>query len=186
MLNPSLLLYAASVAAAPLTDGVCDEYAALGAERTELGGGQSLWTHVDDDYVWFCFPVAAGDLGTVDLQLRAPALDQEINLHVSAQLGEWPVAQPELAPDNAQSERWWNNRGWIANAERVNGMNLDGERPRYRFRPSEGRELQLSRARFGSGQWQLRWEIRGITDSNGQRGSIHFPPGDGYHLLMVQ
>jgi hypothetical protein len=156
-------------AAYPLLDGHCDEYRELAQDRHTVAPGVELFVFQDHDYVWLCYTLPSGSLGTMDMILTAPALTEPQNLHVSAQLGEWPAAKPELAPDGPASDRWWNQHGWTALPVPFNGMTEDGK---PKWRPTPGRELQLGKARFGRGAWKLRLQIHGLGEG-GQ--PLNFP-----------
>jgi len=169
--------------APPLVDGRCDEYVALGAQPEGLPLGVELSIHQDTHSVWLCYTVPPNSYGTLDLEITAPGLTETLNLHVSAQLGEWPLAQPELAPDKPESDRWWNQRGWYANPAWLNGRDRSGEQPRIRFVDAPARELQLTKARFGRGAWQLRFHINAIRDSEGKFQRIDWP-ADGSTLEL--
>jgi hypothetical protein len=160
----------------PLLDGRCDEYAALAAERHRVTSTVDLFVLQDRDYVWLCYTLPPDTFGALDMVLAAPALAEPLNLHVSAQLGEWPAGQP--APADASSSTWWNQRGWSAFPVPFNGTKPDGS---IKFRPTPGRELQLGKARFGRGRWTLRMQIYGV-DAGG--GDAHFPT-TGDHMIEV-
>lgn len=175
------MLYEMSVAqpAAPLVDGNCSEYRQLKSDSVQLDANVKLFLYQDRDYVWMCYTYPAGSYGTLDLQVLTPTLGKPINLHVSGQLGEWQADTPEAAPENPESDKWWNNVGWIANPVWINGMDRSGEKPRYRFKNSPARELQLSKKRFGTGSWQVKFEIRSIKASDNLY-NLSFPTGGWY------
>ncbi len=114
--------------------------------------------------------------------LEAPELDSPLNLHVSAQLGEWPANQPEAAPKNPQSDQWWNHEGWTANEVRPNDTDRSGDAPRPKFKNADARELQLSKAHFGKGDWKMKFNIRALRTASGMAG-LTFPEGDESHIL---
>ena len=114
----SLLLAAFAVGAAerggtpgyPLLDGDCGEYAALAQAKHRVSDDVALYVFQDHDYVWFCYTLPANSFGMADLTVAAPALKKPLNLHVSAQLGEWPADEPDAAPASPDSPQWWNHR----------------------------------------------------------------------------
>lgn len=172
-----LLVFATTLAqpAPPLVDGNCSEYKTLPTDSIQLDPQVKLYLYQDRSYVWFCYTYPPGSFGTLDLQVLAPMLGKPINLHVSGQLGEWPADQPEAAPENPESDKWWNNVGWIANPVWINGMDRTGEKPRYKFKNSPARELQLSKSRFGSGDWQLKFEIRSVKAQDNRMYNLSHP-----------
>ena len=116
-----------------------------------------------------------GSYGTGDLWIDSPSIAAPLNLHVSAQLGEWPADRPEEVPADATSDRWWNNNGWSSNIMAYGGLRSRGERTTPRFRPAEGREFQLAKERFGRGEWRLRLSLSGVASAEGGLTTIHLP-----------
>jgi hypothetical protein len=163
----------------PLLDGRCSEYAELGALSQDLEHGVRLWVYQNDDYVWMCLGLPELSFGTLDLALDAPKLDAPRALHVSAQLGEWPLDQPAQAPQSADSPLWWQLRGWTANTLRFNGMEAAENGPTARFLPSEARELQFAKARFGVGTWRFRFDLNTVKGADGLWHTIKFPLPEG-------
>jgi hypothetical protein len=159
----------------PLLDGRCSEYPELGALSQDLDQGVRLWIYQNDDYVWMCLGLPELSFGTLDLALDAPKLESPRALHVSAQLGEWPLDQPELAPPDANSPLWWQVRGWTANTLRFNGMESGEDSGKARFQPSEARELQFAKARFGIGTWRFRFDLHAVKGGDGLWHTIQFP-----------
>lgn len=170
--------------AAPLVDGDCGEYAALGAEPVALAPGVDLFAYQDPHHVWLCYAVPRGAFGILDLEIEAPGLAEAINLHVSAQLGEWPVDRPEAAPANALDQRWWNAHGWTANPLRFRGLDRT-ESPQVLFESAPGRELQLGKARFGRGEWRLRFSILSVRPEEDAFGDVEFPADGSLYSLAV-
>ncbi|MCB1628922.1 MAG: hypothetical protein KDI48_14440 [Xanthomonadales bacterium] len=163
----------------PLLDGRCSEYAELGALSQDLDQGVRLWVYQNDDYVWMCLGLPELSFGTLDLALDTPKLDGPRALHVSAQLGEWPLDQPDQAPPDAASPLWWQVRGWTANTLRFNGLE-DGENgPTPRFLPSEARELQFAKSRFGVGTWRFRFDLNAVKGGDGLWHTVQFPAAEG-------
>lgn len=172
--------------APPLVDGNIDDFKALNVTPISLMEGVDLYFYQNQHFVWIAYTYPDGSFGTMDMHLESEKLDGPLNLHVSGEVGEWPVNNPELAPKNPESDRWWNMQGWIANEVWPNGMDRSGETPRYKFKNAPSRELQLSKARFGQGEWKIRLNIRAIQTANGQRTSLNFPETEGeYHILKV-
>ena len=186
----ALLLLAATPVAAvgglvyPLLDGVCDEYSQLESRVYELPHGVQLNLVQDADYVWLCYSLPPESYGTLDLRIETPALEDPLNLHVSAQLGEWRADHPDEAPVGPSSDIWWRIEGWSANSVRINGTRETPQGPRPHFLADVGRELQLSKSRFGRGEWRLRFEIRNVQ-VGGEDVTILYPAqeGDGPRAL---
>lgn len=181
----ALVLAAASASPAyPLLDGACAEYEALGATAVRVDADVELMSFQDADYVWLCFQLPAGSYGTLDMQIKAPGMEAPLNLHVSAQLGEWRADRPNEAPKDANSDKWWKVSGWWANTLRFNGgvESKNGLQPK--FLTGEGRELQISKAKFGRGDWDIRFEINDVAKSDGSFRSARFParPDDTFTL----
>jgi hypothetical protein len=170
--------------APPLVDGSCSEYASLKATRHAVSKDVDLHIYQDRHFVWLCYTYPEGSFATADLKLTSPALTFPINLHVSAQLGEWPVGRTEFEPKSAESDLWWNATGWTANPVWVNGMDRSGATPRYRFKNAKAREFQLSKQRFGRGTWSFSIEIRRINGPDGKPYDVTFPT-TGTHTLKV-
>jgi hypothetical protein len=131
--------------------------------------------------VWMCFQMPDGSYGSVDLRIKGPGMDAAVNLHASAQLGEWRVDKPEDAPRDANSDKWWKVSGWWATTTRFNGMAGSGG---PRFLPGPGRELQIAKAKFGRGEWDIRIEINDVADGRSFRVA-RFParPDDTFTLI---
>lgn len=171
----SALLLVSNAPAYPLLDGDCAEYAGLRAPVHEIAPGIRLHVFADAGYVWLCYTVPADSHGTLDLRVETPRLDEPLNLHVSAQLGEWRADHPEEAPQDANSDQWWKIRGWYSNALRLNGVRETDNGRRTHFVGSKARELQLSRARFGGGEWRLAFDIGMLRGADGEWTSIRWP-----------
>ena len=169
----------------PLVDGLCDEYSALGAEPIAVSEEVELFIHQNAHSVWLCYSYPEGSFGMMEMFIDTDALPEPLTLHVSAQLGEWPTDQPELAPQEANSDLWWNHSGWVSNAVWFNGMDRSGDRAEVIFKSSPAREIQLSKARFGRGDWQFRLEIRGIRTADGTSTTAEFPSGGEVYILSA-
>ncbi len=160
----------------PLFDGRCDEYADLSAQSTELPHDVTLWTFQDAAYVWLCLALPEESMGTIDLRIEAPGLEDAVNLHVSAQLGEWRADFPDEAPQDAASPIWGTTHGWFANAATTAyRQDEEGELQRT-WAYSEGREVQLDKDRFGRGSWKLHLQLEMIRDDEGQFQTVFHPP----------
>ena len=177
-----LISFQATTAAAdntpstPMVDGKCIEYSQMKtATTTDLGSNVTLFSFQNDDYVWFCYSKNKQSYGTMDLYIDAPNLPEPLNLHISAQLGEWPANTPDAAPSEGNSDQWWEVDGWWANVVSFNGNKTtdDGEE-RLNFKAGIGREMVLSKDRFGSGEWRLYFNIHAIVN-NGKSETIHYP-----------
>src|SRR4030095_950886 len=107
-------------------DGDCSEYPPLRAERLTVSPDVDLYIYQDRYFVWLCYTYPTGSFATVDLTLKTRAIPEPIDLHVSAQLGEWPANKPELVPKNAESDLWWKFHGWDANQGMVKWMGRRG------------------------------------------------------------
>lgn len=184
----SLLLAASAAGAAekdgkpgyPLLDGACDEYPALAQSKYRIADDVDLYLFQDRDYVWLCYTLPENSFGMTDLTVDAPGLAKALNLHVSAQLGEWPAEEPDAAPPSPDSPKWWNHRGWSGTTVPFNGASASLDetgKPKvdYNFRRTRTREMQLSKARFGRGEWRWRIEIRNVADGKGGQRSLRFP-----------
>lgn len=148
----------------------------MATEVIAEGGGISVLLFQDADYVWLCYALPAESYGTLDLVVDSPGLADPVNLHVSAQLGEWRADRPDEAPQDADSDRWWTVHGWWSNAVSWNGLRETDEGTQPNFQASEGRELQLSKARFGRGTWRLGFSIGAVRDADGNMQQITLPP----------
>lgn len=164
----------------PLLDGACDEYASLEHSEYRIADDVVLRLFQDRDYVWLCYTLPPDSFGMADVTVAAPGLDKPLNLHVSAQLGEWPAGDPDAAPASADSPKWWNHRGWSGTTVPFNGASAaldETGKPKvdYNFRRTQGRELQLSKQRFGRGEWRWHIDIRNVADGKGGQRALRFP-----------
>lgn len=174
-----LVLLGEAAAAEPLLDGRCDEYADLGATRQPVHEQLDLLVLERDGFVWLCMDLPDGSYGTMDLQVKSAKEPDAINLHVFAQLGEWPVARPELAPSTPDSDGWWNQQGWYANAVWFNGMREQRGQMQPNFRLTADRELQIRRDKFGALPWQIRLDMRLVKGKDGAFFRVTYP-ADGF------
>ena len=186
-LRPWIILIGAGLAACsteghPLLDGDCGEYAGLGADELDLGDGITLHVTQDEEAVYVCLPLPEDSFGMMDIEIDTPELAAPLNLHISAQLGEWPLG--ESGPDSPNSDAWWATEGWFANTAYFNGMtDYDGQ-PGPRFKSAKGREVVLSKARFGRGLWELRFRISGIMVGDESRSVTYPDTGNDPFALM--
>lgn len=169
----------------PLVDGDCSDYVRLKVKPISVSNEVSLYIHQDKHFVWMCYTYPEGSFGTTDIKLKTSNLTEPLNLHVSAQLGEWPADKPELAPRNPESDIWWNAKGWTANTVWINGMDRTGPTPRYRFKNARAREIQLSKSRFGKGVWTFSMEIRNIKGPDSKTYDVTFPKSGKYSLKVL-
>lgn len=185
-----LLALGANAAAAPrptpMVDGDCAEYAQLGAARLRAGDGIDLYLYDDEHYVWMCYTYPQGSMGQLDMVLKTARLEAPLNLHASAQLGEWPVGRDDLVPRDPQSDKWWNQHGWTANTVWVNGIDTSGTSPRFRLRNAKARELQLSKQRFGHGDWQFSMTIYQVKDAAGGMREVRFPADGSFYTFKTR
>lgn len=170
----------------PMVDGKNTEYAALEVAPIAIGEGVNLYIFQNQSYVWISYDYPAGSYGTLDMQITTEQLAHPINIHVSAQLGEWPVGEEAQKPQSANSDLWWNMDGWIANSLWANGIDTAGFRgPQMRLKNGEMRELQLDKNRFGKGEWNFRLTINAIRNEAGQFVTVNFPTDKTYYSLLV-
>lgn len=171
----------------PLVDGNIDDIKLL-AEPINLLEGTDLYFYQNDHYVWIAYDYPEGSYGTLDLKLLAPNLTDTLNIHISAQLGEWYLKAGAPKPENSTSELWWNHEGWYANEVWMNGLNREenekGEEDvTPNWRNAEAREIQISKERFGRGEWNLQLNIRAIQSTD-EFTSITFPD-EGMYTLTI-
>lgn len=181
----SLAPAAATPTPTPMVDGDCAEYPALQAQQVTVADGVTLFIHQDAHYVWLCYTYPAGSMGMLDMTLKAPRLAAPLVLHASVQLGEWPLNRPDLVPPNAESSLWWNTSGWTANTIGVNGLDTSGPQARLRFKNARAREAQLSKQRFGQGDWQFTLKIYGIQTGTGKHTDLLFPADGSFFNLKA-
>ncbi|NER16562.1 hypothetical protein [Spongiivirga citrea] len=168
---------------APLVDGKYDDYIALGIEPITISEGVDLYTYQNEHYVWICYTMPEGSYGTLDMHIETEKVGDSLNLHVSGQNGEWYLNAPGTAPDSPESDRWWNMNGWNSNVVWPNGMDRNGEDFRYRFKLTRARELQLSKARFGKGNWNLKMKIGSIKRKDGSYDKFEFPNDGSFFII---
>ena len=57
----------------------------------------------------------------------------------------------------------------------MNGLDRSSTEPRIKFKNAKARELQLSKERFGKGDWKFSIEIRAIKGRDGKLYKANFP-----------
>lgn len=106
-------------------------------------------------------------------------LPHPLNLHVSAQLGEWRADDPESAAKAPTDALWNESPGWGSNSNTkawVKGK--DGEMKEIWARP-KAREMQLSKARFGRGEWKAHLKLSSVYNGDPRMATVLFPSKDG-------
>ena len=167
-----------------MLDGRCDDHAQAVREQP-IGDGAAAYARQTEDHVWLCFAVPDGSYASLDLRIETPGLARPLNLHASAQLGEWPADEPGAAPANGSSEAWWKGvEGWWANTTPFSGSVATPEGRRINFRTVRGREVQLSKRRFGIGPWKVSAVISDVAVPGGERRSVRWP-ASGQAVLTV-
>ncbi|WP_425409373.1 hypothetical protein [Hyphococcus sp.] len=151
----------------PLMDGRCQEYEALNAEQVEVSSETDLYIFQDDHYVWLCHTTPSAGMSWDDIELFSPNYANGLNLHASAQLGEWPLDEPAAQPKTSSSDLWWRVEGWWANTPGPNGMEEVNGRRQTKWMDITAREYQLSKDRFGRGEWMLRFHFHMADDGGG-------------------
>lgn len=164
----------------PLIDGNIEDFERLGVKPLILDDSVRLFFYQDEHFVWIAYDYLEGSYATLDLKLVTPTIPDTINLHLSGQLGEWMIKEGSPRPDSPQSELWWNMNGWYANEVWPNGMEGTNEKPRYNFKLSKARELQLTKERFGRGTWYLHFSMGSILKSDGSYTRVNFPTDDRF------
>lgn len=171
--------------APPMVDGKLNDFIQLNVSPIALSEEVNLYIYQDEHYVWLGYDYPEGSFGTLDLQIETDSLENPLNLHVSAQLGEWVVGDEANQPQTSDSDLWWEFNGWISNEVWMNGMTRTEERTSPNFKNAKARELQLSKAHFGLGAWKLKFNIRAIVKPDGSRYNIDFPNDDSDFILEV-
>lgn len=161
----------------PLLDGRCGEYEVLEARGYRAAEGVTLWIFQDSGYMWLCVTLPDDSLGVVDLNVDAPSLTDALNLHVSAQLGEWRDGYPDEEPKSSTSPKWGHIEGWFANVIPVRFERpTEGGPVRHTFGSSTGREMQLAKNRFGRGRWRIRLKLSDVRGPDGEMQTLWYPP----------
>lgn len=170
---------------APLIDGKYDDYLALGVEPKAIYEGVDLYIYQNEHYVWIAYSMPEGSYGTLDMHIKTDEVGDYLNLHVSGQVGEWYLNDSTSSPDSPESDKWWNMKGWNSNVVWPNGMDRNGDDFRYRFKLANARELQLSKARFGRGNWKINMSIGSIKTKDGSYTRFVYPSEKGFFTLRV-
>ena len=169
----------------PLIDGKYDDYIALGVKPVTIFDGVDLYIYQNEHYVWICYSMPEGSYGTLDMHIETDKVKDSLNLHVSGQIGEWYLNDLSTAPDSPESDKWWNMEGWNSNVVWPNGMDRNGENFRYRFKLATARELQLSKVRFGKGDWKIKMKIGSIKRNDGTYGRFEYPDDGSFYTIKV-
>lgn len=178
------LVAAAAALVEPMLDGRCDDHVEI-AQTIAADAGATVYVRQTKDHVWLCFAVPEGSYGTLDLRIEAPHLAKPLNLHASAQLGEWTADDAEAAPKDGSSPVWWRNvDGWWGSVTPFNGMRTTPEGRQINFRTVRGRELQLSKRRFGLGEWKLAATISDVAGPGEERVSVRWPQSGNFTLKV--
>lgn len=178
----ALLVAVAAAAIEPMLDGECDEYSPAVGQAS--AGQVSGFVRETRDHVWICFGVPEGSYASVDLRLEAPKLKSALNLHASAQLGEWAADDPAAAPTSANGQGWWNAAGWWASTTPFNGSIATPQGRQINFRTVRGREFQLSKVRFGRGTWRLSAALADVRTGPDRNGEARWPAAGSYRLTV--
>lgn len=172
--------------APPLVDGKIDEYKKLGVKPITLPDNIHLFIYQNEHFVWVAYDYPENSYGTLDMEIQTNAIEKPINLHVSAQLGQWEIGNEEQRPKNGTSELWWEIEGWYANEVWANGVNRSKEPHRIKFKNAKAREVQLSKEHFGKGEWKIKLDIGAIADKEGKFHRVNFPEDKNeYYTLKV-
>lgn len=173
----------------PMIDGRCDEYSGKNASQVKMDEAVTLHIYQDKHFVWLCYNYPEGSFGTLDMRIEAPGLEEALNLHISAQLGEWPADKPDQAPTKGDSPMWWNHKGWTANEVWFNGYRMreteKGEEQVANWRNAPAREMQLSKKHFGQGEWKLRFKIYAIQGKDDKRYELVYPSEETFYILKT-
>lgn len=161
-----------------LLDGRCDPSEYARSESRSLDHGVIFHAMHDEDFITLCAELPPDSLGTMDLYLQSPDGGPITNLHISAQVGERTYAEGE-DPEWI----WGNHRGWYGPPVAFSGTAVrpDGT-ARANFADAKGREIRLSKARFGKGPWKLRLELRAIGP--GKANNLRIPPAEGDWTIL--
>ena len=159
----------------PIVDGFNSEFNLLKSSKFQVSEDILLQLYQNEHFVWLTYNVPKGSYGTMDMVLETPNLSEAINLHVSAQVGEWYENKPDSAPKTPESDKWGLTKGWTGNAIWFKQMDTSADEPQLVFKSAPARELQLSKSYFGKGNWLFNIEIRAIKDANGNFKTLKFP-----------
>lgn len=170
-----------------MVDGKNTEYQQLGIAPIALSDDVNLYIFQNDAYVWLSYDYPEGSYGTINMTVKTEKVVEALNLHVSAQLGEWKVGDETNIPKTPDSDLWWEIEGWTANPLWVNGIDTTTyDTTEFNFKNAEIRELQLSKERFGRGKWEINMKINAIKGKDGKFYAIDFPKEEEYYVLDVK
>ena len=161
-----------------LLDGRCDPAEYAKAESRDLDHGIMFHAMHNEHFITLCAALPPDSLGTMDLFLQAPEGGPITNLHISAQVGERTYNEGENP-----EWTWGNHQGWYGPPVAFSGTAMRPDRtPRATFADATGREIRLSKARFGKGPWKMRLELRAIGP--GKANSLRLPPAEGDWTIL--
>lgn len=155
-----------------LLDGRCDPSEYAQAEARDLDHGVALYAMHDEHFVTLCARLPADSLGTMDLYLQPQDGGPITNLRISAQVGERTYREGE-SPDWA----WGNHTGWYGPPVAFGTTRTPNGSSRATFADASGREIRLSKARFGNGPWKMRMELRAVGP--GRANTVRIPTKEG-------
>ncbi|MCB9196512.1 MAG: hypothetical protein H6598_09835 [Flavobacteriales bacterium] len=165
----------------PMVDGTIEDFVEMQIIPIVISENVNLYIHQNAQYVWFGYTYPEGSFGTLDMLITSQNIPDTLNLHVSAQIGEWYSNQPETIPNSPESENWWNMKGWIANPVWINGKDTTNDQ--VKFKNSPAREIQMSKLRFGTGLWKIKFKIKLIKTYNGEFSNLSYPKDDTFYSL---
>lgn len=148
-----------------MIDGVLSEGEWQDAAHVEVPNTADLYFQESSEFVYIAVKYTNSPSGIVDLYLSPQGLEV-YDLHASAKLGE-----RQLQGKKYSDWTWWNNHGWTANISRVDSFD------KRTFLPTQVREYQIQRSRFGSHAWRLRFELTAMKANNDTQSVTVFPPG---------
>ena len=90
-----------------------------------------------------------------------------------------------LAPKDGASPIWGKVEGWWANVVPFGGLITTPEGRQVNYKAIPGREMQLSKQRFGRGEWKLVATISDVAVPAGERISVRWPVS-GHFTLKVE
>ena len=156
-----------------LLDGRCDPAEYAKAESRDLELGVVFHAMHDEQFITLCAALPPDSLGTMDLYLQPESGGPITNLHISAQVGERTYQDGEN-PDWT----WGNHRGWYGPPVAFTGATVrpDGT-ARATFADATGREIRLSKSRFGQGPWKMRIELRAVGPA--KANTVRIPTNEG-------
>lgn len=170
-----------------MLDGDCSDHAIPQTEIHVVDDETTLYVTQSRKYVWLCYSLVDSHGGVLDLRLESPNTNRPLNLHVSAQLGEWEADEGSAIPKSQDDPRWWRTPGWFATPLRFGGLGK-GKKGSYPiFVDVPGREIQLSKERFGYGTWRLVFQMDRIyaaTDGKPANRTVY--PAEGTMTIDVR